>query len=138
MEKNYGFLPNVLQIKKSCRLIGQEAQLDTSNQTQSQVLPSFAVSDGIFIFPWWPTPTEKVKYHLILSRDIDNQRTLQWDWMKGTASHTQQKIILDSTLTWLLCPCKKPLGIDQFLPEILKNTAIWLDGSIMNQFVTED
>ena len=51
MEKNYGFLPNVLQIKKSCRLIGQEAQLDTSNQTQSQVLPSFAVSDGIFIFP---------------------------------------------------------------------------------------
>ena len=48
MEKNYGILslfPNVLQIKKFCHLIGQEAQLDTSNQTQSQMV--FSLDDQL-------------------------------------------------------------------------------------------
>ena len=30
---------------------------------------------------------KKLKYQLILSRDIDDQRILQSDWMKGTPSH---------------------------------------------------
>ena len=47
------------------------------------------VSDAAF--PWWLTPCKKLGYHLIHSRDIDDQRILQSDWTKGTTGHTHLK-----------------------------------------------
>ena len=45
---------------------------------------------------------------MILSRDIDDQRILQSDWMRVTHGHIQQKgIVMYSTFPWLQSPCKK-------------------------------
>ena len=53
----------------------------------------------------WP-PSKKSK---ILSRDIDDQRFLQSDYMRGATGHTQPKrVVLDTNVHLKLFPCKKP------------------------------
>ena len=53
-------------IKESCNLIGREAQLATPNQKRySQMLPSFDNEHH----------AKEMRYQLILSRDIDDQRS---------------------------------------------------------------
>ena len=37
---------------------------------------------------------KKLRYQLILCRDIDDQRMLQSDWMRGTIAHTQTKVLV--------------------------------------------
>ena len=55
------------------------------------------------------------RYSLILSKDIDDRRILQSDWMWGTNGHTQpQLIIWDVTFPSWLTPCKKLRYYDSF------------------------
>ena len=37
---------------------------------------------------------KKLRYQLTLSRDNDNQRILQSDWMRGTTGHTQTNLVV--------------------------------------------
>ena len=37
-------------------------------------------------------PAEKLRYHLILSRDIDDQRILQSNWMRAAICHIHPKV----------------------------------------------
>ena len=57
-------------IKESCNLIGPEKQLNTPNQ--SLILPSVDYLQ-----------TKTPRYQLTLSRDIDDQRILQSDWLRA-------------------------------------------------------
>ena len=36
----------------------------------------------------------KLRYHLALSPNIDDQRILQTDWTRGTTGHTQPKVLV--------------------------------------------
>ena len=56
-------------IKESCNLIGQEAEMDTSNE--KCYLPLMVIS-----------MKEKTEYWLIPSREIDGQRILEFDWLR--------------------------------------------------------
>lgn len=41
---------------------------------------------------------KNLTYRLILSRDIDNQQIMQYDWTRDTTRHTHPKVIvLDAT-----------------------------------------
>ena len=65
-----------------------------------------AVSDATF--PWWVTSCKKLRYHFILSRDVDDQRILQWDWTRDKTCQTQPKrVVPDTTFAWWLSSCKK-------------------------------
>ena len=74
----------------------------------------------------WPQPTKKdslrcyltqmtsliqarkLRHHLTLSRDNDDQRILRSDWARDTTIHTQSKIrFSDAAFPWWLTPCKK-------------------------------
>ena len=71
-------------IKESSVLIGQEGQLTTPNQKWwSQMLPSLKTNS-----------MQKLRYQLILSKDIDDQKILQSDWTRGTTGHTQPKEVV--------------------------------------------
>ena len=52
----------------------------------------------------WSTYTSltvnRIRYQLILSRDIDNQRILKFDWTRDTLSHTQPKVEFSSAI-WM-------------------------------------
>ena len=37
---------------------------------------------------------KKLRHHMSLSRDIDNQRILQCDWTGGATSLTQSKVVV--------------------------------------------
>ena len=37
---------------------------------------------------------KNLRYQLLLSTDIDDQRTLQSDWTRGTTSHTKTKVVV--------------------------------------------
>ena len=50
---------------------------DKTSHTQAKVVPSYAT------FSW-----KKLRHHLILSRDTDDQRILQSDWIRSTSGHT--------------------------------------------------
>ena len=64
------FLPEILLIKESYNLIGQATHLTTSNQKgKPQKLSS--LDDHLH--------AEKLRYHLIPSRDTDEQRIMQSD-----------------------------------------------------------
>ena len=71
---------------------------------------------------------------MILSRDIDDQKILQSDWIRGTTGHTRSKVVvLDNTFLQgsLLCKISKRL-IDSFQKNWWsKNTAIWLLENIL-------
>ena len=63
----------IVMIKESCNLIGQETQLAPPNQKyQSQILPW--LDEKLY---------QKLRYNLILSRDINDKKNLQSDWAKG-------------------------------------------------------
>ena len=60
-------------IKESCSLIGPEAHLVSPNQKwQSHMLPSL-----------YEFPAKNLRYRLIPSKDIDDQRIMQSDWMRA-------------------------------------------------------
>ena len=62
--------------------------------------------------PWWQLHAKKLRYRLIFSREIDDQRILQSDC--GLNGHTQTKaVVSDATFPWWLSPCKNfkiPIG----------------------------
>ena len=69
-------------INESCNMIRLEAQLAIANQKYgSQFLLTLDAK----------LQTEKLTYHLTLSRDHDGQRILQFDWMRGRSGCTNQK-----------------------------------------------
>ena len=69
-------------IKESCNLIGQEAQLTTPNQKWlSRILPP--LNDKLHAKKQ-TDKKQKNKDHLIPSRDINDERILLSDWMRGT------------------------------------------------------
>ena len=109
-------------IQEFCNLIEQEAHLVISNHKwQSEMLPRWPspCEKSENWTPWSKTQGKKSRYYLILSRDIDDQRSLQSDWMRGTYGYTQPKeVILEVSFPWLLSPCKK-CDMDWFLPEVL-------------------
>ena len=74
MQKNWFFPVFLLLIKVSCSVIGWETQQDTFNQ---KVVILGAT------FPWWHFSYKEHYDHMILFTDIDDQRILQSDWMKG-------------------------------------------------------
>lgn len=44
---------------------------------------------------------QKKWYHLILSRDFEDQRIQKFDWIKGTTGHSQiKKVVRDATFLW--------------------------------------
>ena len=72
-------------IKESGNFIGQEAQLAIPYQEkwQSQMLPCL---DDCF-------QNTKISIDYNISRDIDDQRTLQSDCLRDTISQTQSKVV---------------------------------------------
>ena len=55
------------------------------------------------------------RHHLIPSRDIDEQRTLQSVWTKGIPNHIQPKNSLRCNLPLMIIPCKKSkISLDSF------------------------
>ena len=64
-------------ITESCNLITKGA----TGHTQKKAVASNAT------FCLWLTPHKKLWYQLILSRDIDNQRILQYGWMRDTIGY---------------------------------------------------
>ena len=85
------FFQHILIIKESCNLTRWEAQVATIKQNrQSHMLPSL---DGYL-------HAKHLRVPLIPSRDINNQKILQSNWMRGTTSHTQSKEVApDATFT---------------------------------------
>ena len=73
---------------------------------------------------------KSLKDQLILSRDIDNQRIWQSDWMGVTTGRTQPNAeVSQATFPWRLVPCKKTkVPLDSFQRYgWLNNPAIGLD-----------
>ena len=105
-------LSEILMIKDSCNLIGQETHLATPNHK------------------WWPLklPWRKLKYQLILSRGVDDQRILQSDWMRHATCNwpnPTKKVVPNSIFPW----CKKKSRIlinSSLIYWYLKNTASWM------------
>ena len=81
------------------QVIGQETELVTRNyERYHQELLSL----DHFLHP------KKLRYHLILSRVIDDQPVKESDWTKGTTGHIQPKLVAsDPTFPRSLSPCKK-------------------------------
>ena len=77
-------------IKEFCDPIGQTH----SAHTQPKVVIWNAT------FPWYLSLSKKLRYQLILLRDINDQRILQSDWIRGTSGLIQPKMIV-SDVTYL-------------------------------------
>ena len=87
-------IPEILVIKESCNMIGPEALLATPNKkTWSQILIS--LDDKL--------DENKIRYQLFLSRDIDDKRILQSDWIKATTGNTPPKAVFSyaTSLSWV-------------------------------------
>ena len=85
-------------------------------------------------FSWWLPPCKKSYFlknvWLMPSRDIDDQRILQYDWTRHTTGHIQPKVVVSNpSFSWWLSPCKKnKVSIDFFQVHWWsKNSTIWLD-----------
>ena len=80
-------------IKESSNLNGQEAQLEKPNQklsSQMLNLPVVVIS-----------MQKNLRYRLILSRDINDQRSLQSDWKREKTGHIRPKMVVsDVTFPW--------------------------------------
>ena len=114
------FFPQILMIKESDNLIEKEAWMATT----SPEVVSHAT------FSWWLSPANNLWDWSIPSRDIDDQRTLESEWMWRTTGHIQPKVIAsDATFPWWLTPDqKKKIVIDSFWRHWWStNTAIRLD-----------
>ena len=73
-------------IKESSNLNGQEAQLEKPNQklsSQMLNLPVVVIS-----------MQKNLRYRLILSRDINDQRSLQSDWKREKTGHIRPKMVV--------------------------------------------
>ena len=91
--------------------------------TPGKTLPKVIVLDATFL--WWLSLCQIFE----ISIDIDDQRTLQSDWTRGTTVHTHPKAVVSgATFPWGLSPCKKfKILIDSFQKySWSKNPAIWL------------
>ena len=85
-------------------------QSDWTRGKTSHTQPKLLVSNATF--PWWLFPCNvKItiwRHHLILSRDIDEQRILQSDWIRSTLCHSLYKVVVsDATFSWRSSPCKE-------------------------------
>ena len=59
---------------------------------------------------------KKLRYPFTFYRDINDQRILQSDWTRDTASHTQPKVVFsDATFPCWLTPCKKKKKIHHLI-----------------------
>ena len=86
---------------------------DTTSQTKQKEVVSHAT------FLWRLSSCKKSNW-LIPSIGIDNQRSLQSDWMSGTTGHTQPKeVVSHVTFLWGLSLCKKSKRLTDSFPEIL-------------------
>ena len=73
---------------------------------------------------------KNLRYQLLLSTDIDDQRTLQSDWTRGTTNHTKTKVVVsDASFLWWLSPCKKFKSLVDFFKMILM-IRLWLKHQI--------
>ena len=73
-------------IKESSNLNGQEAQLEKPNQklsSQMLNLPVVVIS-----------MQKNLRYRPILSRDINDQRSLQSDWKREKTGHIRPKMVV--------------------------------------------
>ena len=80
----------------------------------------------------WPHTTESISlgyYFHTFTKHTDDQGVLQSDFKRGTAGHTQPKIVVsESTFPWWLTLTKKRLSLDSFRTYWWsKNLAIWLE-----------
>ena len=52
---------------------------------------------------------KNLRYWLIPSTDIDDQRILECDWTWGTTGHIKSKVVVSDAplFLWWLCLCKK-------------------------------
>ena len=72
-------------------------------------------------FPWL-SPCKSLKNYWISPRDIDDQRLLKSDWMRGSTGwlHPAKKVLVsDTTFLPTFIFMKKIYDIDWFLPELL-------------------
>ena len=106
--------------KESCNLIGQEAQLVTPNQKWQSQMPPCLVRNFMH---------KKQRKLLIHSRDIIDQRILQFDWKRHTYLHPTKSGSLRYYLTWWLFPCKNSkISIETIQRYCWSNNlATWLD-----------
>ena len=97
--------------KESCNLIGQEAQLVTPNQKWQSQMPPCLVRNFMH---------KKQRKLLIYSRDIIDQRILQFDWKRHTYLHPTKSGSLRYYLTWwLIISMQKFKDINWNHPKIL-------------------
>ena len=100
---------------------------DTTSQTKQKEVVSHAT------FLWRLSSCKKSNW-LIPSIGIDNQRSLQSDWMSGTTGHTQPKeVVSHVTFLWGLSLCKKSKRLTDSFQRYWwsMNNAIWLGESIL-------
>ena len=90
-----------MSIRESCNLIEHEAHMVTLNQRywysdtqilKSQILVSF--DDHLH--------AKNIRYQMITSTDVDDQRILQSDLTRGTTGHSQPKVVVvsDTNFPW--------------------------------------
>ena len=106
-------------------------QSDWMKETSCNTQPKTIVPDPTFL--WWLSPYKKVNNQLTLSRDIDDKRTLQSNWTRGTPGHKELRVVSDATLQKKLLaknltPWKKT-DINRFFPEILVLQSDWTRGT---------
>ena len=77
----YRFFPEILMIKESYHLIGQKTQLAVPNQK--------TVADATFSSREY-LHAKNLRYWLILSRDIEDQRIPQSDWLIAFRTITEE------------------------------------------------
>ena len=72
------------------------------------------VSDATF--PSWLYVKKTPRDQLLLSKDTNNRRVLQFDCTSGTPCHNQPNVVvLDATFHWCLAPSKRTtILIDSF------------------------
>ena len=83
---------------------------DWRSDATGHTRPIVEVSDPHF--SWWLPPCKKSYFlknvWLMPSRDIDDQRILQYDWTRHTTGHIQPKVVVSNpSFSWWLSPCKK-------------------------------
>ena len=94
------FFTEILMIKQSCKLIGQEPNWSHPTKTGGLTcyIPLISIRKKI----------STQRYHLLFLIDIDDQRILQSDWTRGTSGHDQRNVLVpDTTFVWWRTPYRK-------------------------------
>ena len=125
MQKNYNItwlLPEILMIKEKNPTIWLDKRQNWPHPAKSSNL-------RYYLHLMTKSMQKKLRYILILCRNIDDHRILQFDWMWSITSHTQPKVVVSVPISLLwLSPCENSKVLIDTSQKYWwsKHTAVWL------------